>query len=167
MPSFRGCSSWCYPQNPDRAPTRRPAEGGPPAQQSVGCESSVVGLRHDYALMALDYTDYYEVLGVPRDADQDAIRRAYRKMARKYHPDLNSDEDAEARFKEIGEANEVLSDPEKRERYDRLGANWRQQEQAAPDTSFEDFFTHQGFGSDDPGVDIGGDLFERLFGGRV
>jgi curved DNA-binding protein len=117
--------------------------------------------------MALDYTDYYEVLGVPRDADQDAIRRAYRKLARKYHPDLNSDEDAESRFKEIGEANEVLSDPEKRERYDRLGANWRQQEQAAPDTSFEDFFAHQGFGSDDPGVDIGGDLFERLFGGRV
>src|SRR5271155_3625222 len=109
--------------------------------------------------MALAYTDYYEVLGVPRDADQDAIRRAYRKLARKYHPDLNSDSDAEDRFKEIGEANEVLSDPEKRERYDRLGANWRQQEQAAPDTNFEDFFTRQGFGGGEQGVDIDGDLF--------
>src|ERR1700759_5825339 len=98
-------------------------------------------------LMALAYTDYYEVLGVPRDADQDAIRRAYRKLARTYHPDLNSDTDAEDRFKELGEAYEVLSDPEKRERYDRLGADWRRTEQEAPDTNFDDFVTHQGFGS--------------------
>jgi curved DNA-binding protein len=117
--------------------------------------------------MALDYTDYYEVLGVPRDADQDAIRRAYRKLARKYHPDLNSDSEAEDRFKKIGEANEVLSDPEKRESYDRLGANWRQQEQAAPDANFEDFFTHQGFGAGDQGAHFGDDLFERLFGGNA
>jgi curved DNA-binding protein len=124
-------------------------------------------LRQDYVTVALDYKDYYEVLGVPRDADQDAIRRAYRKLARKYHPDLNSDTDAEERFKELGEANEVLSDPDKRERYDRLGANWRQQEQAAPDTNFEDFFAHQGFGGEDPGNGFGDDLFERLFGGRA
>jgi curved DNA-binding protein len=117
--------------------------------------------------MALDYKDYYEVLGLPRDADQDAIRRAYRKLARKYHPDLNSDSDAERRFKEIGEANEVLSDPEKRERYDRLRTNWRQQEQATPDTNFQDFFATQGFGSDDARVEFGDDLFERLFGGHA
>lgn len=116
--------------------------------------------------MALAYTDYYEVLGVPRDADQDAIRRAYRKLARQYHPDLNSDTDAEDRFKELGEAYEVLSDPDKRERYDRLGANWRQQEQETPGANFEEFFTHQGFGSDDVGAGFGDDLFERLFGGR-
>jgi curved DNA-binding protein len=115
--------------------------------------------------MALAYMDYYEVLGVPRDADQDAIRRAYRKLARKYHPDLNSDSDAEDRFKELGEAYEVLSDPEKRERYDRLGANWRQQEQETPDASFEEFFARQGFGSDDTRVEFSDDLFERLFGG--
>jgi curved DNA-binding protein len=115
--------------------------------------------------MALTFTDYYEVLGVPRDADQDAIRRAYRKLARKYHPDLNADSEAEERFKELGEAYEVLSDPDKRERYDRLGANWRQQEQAAPDANFEEFFAGQGFGSDDPRVRFSDDLFERLFGG--
>src|SRR6202046_2320786 len=115
--------------------------------------------------MALAYTDYYEVLGVPRDADQDAIRRAYRKLARTYHPDLNSDSDAEDRFKQLGEAYEVLSDPDKRERYDRLGANWRQQEQEAPDANFEDFFDGQGFASDDARVEFSDDLFERLFGG--
>jgi curved DNA-binding protein len=116
--------------------------------------------------MALAYTDYYALLGVPRDSDQDAIRRAYRKLARKYHPDLNSDSDAEDRFKELGEAYEVLSDPDKRERYDRLGANWREQEQEAPDTNFEDFFARQGFGSGDTRVQFSDDLFERLFGGR-
>jgi curved DNA-binding protein len=114
--------------------------------------------------MALAYTDYYEVLGVSRDADQDAIRRAYRKLARTYHPDLNSDSDAEDRFKELGEAYEVLSDPDKRERYDRLGANWRHQEQEAPDANFEEFFDRQGFGSDDARVEFSDDLFERLFG---
>jgi curved DNA-binding protein len=115
--------------------------------------------------MALAYTDYYEVLGVPREADQDAIRRAYRKLARTYHPDLNSDSDAEDRFKELGEAYEVLSDPDKRERYDRLGANWRQQEQEAPDANFEEFFDRQGFGGDDARVEFSDDLFARLFGG--
>jgi curved DNA-binding protein len=78
--------------------------------------------------MPLSYTDYYEELAVPRDADQDTIRRSYRKLARKYHPDLNSDSDAEERFKELGEAYEVLSDGEKRDRYDCLGARWREAE---------------------------------------
>ncbi len=116
--------------------------------------------------MALSYTDYYEVLGVSHDADQDAIRRAYRKLARQYHPDLNSDGDAEERFKELGEAYEVLSDPEKREQYDRLGADWREAEQEAPNESFGEFFTGQGWG-DGTGVEFGGDLFEALFGARA
>ena len=116
--------------------------------------------------MPLSYTDYYEVLGVPRDADPDTIRRAYRKLARKYHPDLNSDGDAEERFKELGEAYEVLSDADKRARYDRLGARWREAEQDAPDESFEDFFAHQGFG-DGTHVEFGDDLFEALFGARA
>lgn len=116
--------------------------------------------------MPLTYTDYYEVLGVPRDADPDTIRRSYRKLARKYHPDLNLDTDAEERFKELGEAYEVLSDADKRERYDRLGARWREAEHEAPDESFEDFFAHQGYG-DGGHVDFGDDLFEALFGARA
>jgi curved DNA-binding protein len=115
--------------------------------------------------MPLSYTDYYEVLGVARDADQDTIRRAYRKLAREYHPDLNSQSDAEERFKELGEAYEVLSDAEKRERYDRLGARWRETEREAPGESFEDFLAHQGFG-DGTRVEFGEDLFEALFGAR-
>ena len=116
--------------------------------------------------MPLSYTDYYEVLGVPRDADPDTIRSAYRKLARKYHPDLNSDGDAEERFKELGEAYEVLSDTDKRARYDRLGARWREAEHEAPDESFEDFFAHQGFG-DGTRVEVDDDLFEALFGARA
>ncbi len=116
--------------------------------------------------MPLSYTDYYEVLGVPRDADHDTIRRAYRKLARKYHPDLNSDTDAEERFKELGEAYEVLSDADKRERYDRLGARWREAEHEAPGESFEDFLADQGFG-DGARVEFGDDLFEALFGARA
>jgi curved DNA-binding protein len=116
--------------------------------------------------MPLSYKDYYEVLGVPRDADQDAIRRAYRKLARDYHPDLNSDSDAEERFKELGEAYEVLSDTEKRQRYDRLGTRWREAERETPDESFDEFFTDEGFG-DGIGGEFGEDLFEALFGARA
>ncbi|MGN6170490.1 MAG: DnaJ C-terminal domain-containing protein [Solirubrobacteraceae bacterium] len=116
--------------------------------------------------MPLSYTDYYEVLGVARDADADTIRRSYRKLARKHHPDVSSDSDAEERFKEVGEAYEVLSDPDKRERYDRLGARWREAEREAPDESFEDFFAHQGSG-DGIDVEFGDDLFEALFGARA
>ena len=76
-------------------------------------------------LMAVAFRDYYEALGVPRDASAEDIRRAYRKLAREYHPDVNKEPGAEDRFKEISEAYEVLRDPEKRARYDRLGANWQ------------------------------------------
>src|SRR4051794_41473255 len=75
--------------------------------------------------MAVDYQDYYAELGVPRDASEQDIRRAYPRLARENHPDVNSDPGAEDRFKRVSEAYEVLRDPEKRARYDRLGANWR------------------------------------------
>ncbi|HEY5906507.1 MAG TPA: DnaJ C-terminal domain-containing protein [Vicinamibacteria bacterium] len=79
----------------------------------------------------MNYQDYYKVLGVPKTATEKEIKSAYRKLARQFHPDLNKgDKKAEARFKEVGEANEVLSDPEKRKRYDELGANWQAYERA-------------------------------------
>jgi len=117
--------------------------------------------------MAVEYKDYYDVLGVSRDASQDEIRRAYRRLAREYHPDLNADPDAEERFKELGESYEVLSDPDKRGRYDRLGAQWRAEEHAPGGGGFEDFFADQGFGRD-MGAEFSdgvfSEFFERLFG---
>lgn len=84
-------------------------------------------------MAATDFKDYYQILGVSKDADADEIKKAYRKLARKYHPDLNpGDKNAEARFKEINEAQEVLSDPEKRAKYDQYGQYWQQVGQGAP-----------------------------------
>jgi curved DNA-binding protein len=76
--------------------------------------------------MARDVHDYYHVLGVPRTANADEIQRAYRQLARRNHPDVNKDPGAEERFKDISEAYDVLSDPDKRRRYDQFGRNWRQ-----------------------------------------
>jgi curved DNA-binding protein len=117
--------------------------------------------------MSVGFKDYYEVLGVPRDASADEIRRAYRKLARQYHPDINHEGDAEDRFKEVGEAYEVLSDPEKRERYDRLGDARRAGADAPDMADFEDLFGNAGYGSD-VRVEFGeggfSDFFERWFG---
>jgi curved DNA-binding protein len=122
--------------------------------------------------MAVTFRDYYEVLGVPRTASQEEIQRAYRKLARKYHPDVNKAKDAEERFKEVGEAYEVLKDPDKRSKYDQLGANWKDGQEFRPPPGWEQHF---GFGSGTGGQtefkwSSGGgdfsDFFEMLFGGR-
>lgn len=97
--------------------------------------------------------DYYEILGVPRDASEEEIKKAYRRLARQYHPDVNKSPEAEARFKEINEAYQVLSDPEKRAAYDRFGRAGLSGMGGFGDFGFGDF----GFG----GID---DLFEGLFG---
>src|SRR6202000_3338548 len=78
----------------------------------------------------MDFIDYYKILGVNKTATQDQIKSAYRKLARKYHPDVNpNDKEAHKKFQEINEANEVLSDPEKRKKYDAYGENWQHAEQ--------------------------------------
>ncbi|MEG6512646.1 J domain-containing protein [Desulforamulus ruminis] len=114
------------------------------------------------------YRDYYEVLGVERSAGEKEIKTAYRKLARKHHPDLHTGSDkqaAEEKFKEINEAYEVLSDPEKRAKYDRLGSNWRngQEWQTPPDM---EGFHYYASDNGDFGYESGfSDFFETLFGG--
>ena len=118
--------------------------------------------------MSLKFQDYYETLGVARAATADEIQRAYRKLARKYHPDINKEKGSEDRFKQLGEAYEVLKDPEKRARYDQLGANYKAGQDFRPPPGYEHFF--QGAGAHSAGGEqfsFGGfsDFFEALFGG--
>lgn len=117
----------------------------------------------------MKYIDYYQTLGVPRDATPDAIKKAFRKLARKYHPDVNKEAGAEAKFKEINEAYEVLSDPEKRKRYDTLGENWKAGQDFTPPPGWEEAFRGRGGGIhfDFGGGGAGGfsDFFSQLFGG--
>ncbi|GAB4240777.1 MAG: J domain-containing protein [Candidatus Methylacidiphilales bacterium] len=122
--------------------------------------------------MAIEFKDYYAILGIPRDADEDTIKKAFRRLARQYHPDVAKDKKAaEEKFKEINEAYEVLGDPVKRKKYDTLGANWQFADQAPPpawqqarssrwstpegSTQYEFHFGGTGFS----------DFFEQFFGG--
>lgn len=116
----------------------------------------------------MEYRDYYNILGVDRNAKPEEIKRAYRKMARKYHPDVSKEPAAEERFKEVQEAYEVLKDAQKRQAYDQLGSNWKSGQEFRPPPGW------QGFGGFDGGsagfhggesVDFS-DFFASLFGGQ-
>jgi len=123
----------------------------------------------------MQYKDYYKILGVERSATQEEIKRAYKKLARKYHPDVSKEKNAEEKFKEVNEAHEVLKDPEKRAAYDRLGANWKAGQEFRPPPGWDTGFEFRGA----PGAGFGGfggagfegmhggsfsDFFESLFG---
>ena len=112
----------------------------------------------------MEFKDYYQIMGVKRDATQDEIKRAYRKLARKYHPDVSKEPQAEARFKEVGEAYEVLKDPEKRAAYDQLGANWKAGQEFRPPPDWDQGFEFHGGGFTDADAAGFSDFFETLFG---
>ena len=110
----------------------------------------------------MKFKDYYETLGVTRAASQDDIKRAYRRLARKFHPDVSKEADAESRFKEIGEAYEVLKDPEKRAAYDRFGKDWKHGQEFRPPPGWERQFNSGGGGFS--GASGFSEFFETLFG---
>ena len=108
----------------------------------------------------MQYKDYYAILGVSRDAKTDEIRKAYRKLAKQYHPDVNKTPGAEAKYQEINEAYEVLKDKAKRERYDTLGQNWQGGQDFTPPSGWQ----HVDFGGSFSGEGFS-DFFQTLFGG--
>jgi curved DNA-binding protein len=112
----------------------------------------------------MEFKDYYKIMGVAREATQDEIKRAYRTLARKYHPDVSKDPEAEIRFKELGEAYAVLKDLEKRAAYDRLGANWQAGQDFRPPPDWNAGFEFSG--ADSSGGDAAdfSDFFESLYG---
>lgn len=122
----------------------------------------------------MTYIDYYKILGVDKTATQDDIKKAYRKLARKYHPDLNpNDPTAKDKFQAINEANEVLGDPEKRKKYDTYGENWKHADEyeaqqraykAQQPQGGNDYWYSEGFGTNSSGFS---DFFEELFGHRA
>jgi len=114
----------------------------------------------------VEFKNYYDIMGVARDATQDDIKRSYRKLARKYHPDVSDDPQAEERFKEVGEAYEVLKDPEKRAAYDQLGAKWQSGQDFRPPPDWDQGFEFRDGGYTEADAAEFSDFFESLFGGR-
>lgn len=112
----------------------------------------------------MEFKDYYKIMGVEKGATQDEIKRAYRKLARKYHPDVSKEPEAEKKFKEVGEAYEVLKDPEKRAAYDQLGANWQAGQEFHPPPDWDAGFEFSGGGFTPGDASAFSDFFESLFG---
>lgn len=112
----------------------------------------------------MEFKDYYQVMGLARDATQDDIKRAYRRLARKYHPDVSKEADAERHFKEVGEAYEALRDPEKRAAYDRLGPNYQAGQDFRPPPGWDAGFESAGAGPQGANAQDYSDFFESLFG---
>ena len=116
-------------------------------------------MHHAY----VKYNDYYKIMGVERTATQDEIKRAHRVLARKFHPDVSKEANAEARFKEVGEAYEVLKNPEKRAAYDELGANWKEGQDFKPPPDWNAGFETAGKGFSERESAQYSDFFESLF----
>ena len=114
--------------------------------------------------MAMEYKDYYKIMAVAKTATQDEIKRAYRKLARKYHPDVSKEKNAEEKFKELGEAYEVLKDPEKRAAYDQVGSNWQSKEGFTPPPGWDAGFEFSGGGFTGGDSAEFSDFFSSLFG---
>ena len=112
----------------------------------------------------MEFKDYYTTLGIEKTATQDEVKRAYRKLARKFHPDVNKAPDAEKRFKEVGEAYEVLQDTEKRAAYDKFGSNWQAGQDFDPPPDWDNNFEFQGGGYTEADSSQFSDFFESLFG---
>lgn len=115
----------------------------------------------------MEYKDYYKILGVSREATADQIKQSYRKLARKYHPDVSKEPNAEEQFKSVQEAYEVLKDEKKRQAYDQLGSQWQSGQDFRPPPNWQGFdFSGAGFGGGDEGAGGGfSDFFESIFGG--
>jgi curved DNA-binding protein len=114
----------------------------------------------------MQYKDYYKTLGIERDASQNDIKKAYRRLARKYHPDVSKASNAEERFKEVGEAYAVLKDPEKRAAYDQLGSEWHSNEQFQPPPDWNAGYEYSG-GYSEADAAAFSDFFETLFGAQA
>src|SRR5215510_1496439 len=135
---------------------RRPAVQGVPGRHALAIGPT------DPIWRRMEYRDYYETLNVPRNASADDIKKSYRRLARKFHPDVSKEKDAETKFKQVQEAYEVLKDPEKRAAYDQLGSNWKAGQEFRPPPDFGREFEFSGRRSaQDPGFS---DFFSSLFG---
>lgn len=113
----------------------------------------------------MKFKDYYQIMGLSRDSTQEEVKRTYRKLARKYHPDVSKEPDAESKFKDLNEAYEVLKDTEKRAAYNRLANQWKAGQEFEPPPQWDTGFEFRGSGASPADAAQFSDFFESLFGG--